>query len=184
MTLLARELSWASVGEFDVTKDKLLSDLSRTEDGLPRAGNAVLRDVLGEGGMGAVYLGFDEKLQIEVAVKVLPFRAARDPSAVERFFREARSTARVDHPNLVRVLTVDEERGTYYLVMEFVDGESAEARMKREGPLHERDVLEIAIAAGEALSAAHAKGILHRDVKPANILIRFEDGRVKLAAAG
>ncbi len=170
--------------EYDVSKDNLLANLPRTGEGLPRAGSVVIHDMLGEGGMGAVYLGFDENLAVEVAVKVLPFRTARDTLAVERFYREARSTFRVDHQNVVRVLTVAEEAGTYYLVMEFVDGESADQRLKRGGPLPERDALEIVIAAGEALAAAHAKGILHRDVKPANIMIRFDDGRVKVTDLG
>ena len=158
--------------EYDISDDLLLLKLPRSREGLPRAGNVVIFERLGAGGMGAVYLGFVENLAAEVAVKVLSFNAARDPSAVDRFYREARATFKVDHPNMVRVLTIAEEAGTCYLIMEFVDGESAEARIRREGPLPERDALEIAVATGGALSAAHAKRILHRDVKPANLLIR------------
>ena len=171
-------------GRLDVRADPLLAPLERTPGGV-RAGDCVLAEKLGQGGMGAVYLGRHTNLDIEVAVKILPFHVAdTDTNAVARFRKEARATVRIDHPNIVRVFDVKEERGVHYLVMEYVDGESADARIKREGPLPERDALEIAIAAGEALAAAHAKGILHRDVKPANILIRFEDGRVKLADLG
>jgi len=135
--------------------------------------------------MGAVYRGRDDRLAIDVAVKVLPFHVAdTNPGLVERFVREARMAARVDHPNLVRVYTVGEEQGIHYIVTELVEGESAQARLDREGALSEDEALRICIGAGEALAAAHAEGIVHRDVKPANILLRAKDGRVKLADLG
>ncbi len=173
------------MGVHDVREDDLLHKLPRTEDGLPCAGNVIIQERLGKGGMGAVYLGRDTKLNVPVAVKVVPFHLVEsNPDLVKRFQREAQTAAQIDHPNLMRVYTVDEDRGVHYLVLEFVDGESAAERLKREGPLPEADALEIAVAAGEALSAAHAEGIIHRDTKPANIMIRHKDGRVKVADLG
>ena len=170
---------------YDVREDDLLHRLPRTPDGLPRAGNVVIQDRLGQGGMGAVYLGRDTKLNVPVAVKVVPFHLVEsNPDLVKRFQREAQAAAQVDHPNLMRVYTVDEESGVHYLVLEFVDGESAAERLNREGALPESDSLDICISVGEALAAAHAEGIIHRDIKPANIMIRHKDGRVKVADLG
>ena len=113
------------MGEGDITSDRLLAGLA-VEDGAVRIGNCLVTSKLGGGGMGAVYLGRDVKLDVPVAVKVIPFHLAEsNPGLVKRFQREARTAAQVDHPNLVRVYTVDEEKKVNYLVMEYVDGESA-----------------------------------------------------------
>jgi serine/threonine protein kinase len=167
-----------------VIEDRLLSGLP-VEGAAIRLGHVLVTDKIGAGGMGAVYRGHDEKLNIDVAVKVLPFHIAdHDPSMIDRFVREAQVAARVDHPNLVRVYSVGEENGIHYLVSDLIDGESADDKLKREGPLGEREALQICIEAGMALAASHAEGIIHRDVKPANILIRKKDGRVKVADLG
>jgi len=132
----------------DVHSDPLLGPLEKTPQGV-RAGDCILVEKLGQGGMGVVYLGKHLTLNIDVAVKVLPFHAAAGyPIAISRFQTEARSAVRVDHPNIVRVFHVGEEHGVHYLVMEFIDGESAADRLRREGPLPEADALGIAVAVG------------------------------------
>ena len=167
----------------DLLSDPLLRSLAGP-DGKLRLRNIVLRKRIGAGGMGAVYLGHHEKLDIDVVVKVLARGEAGGSGAVRRFFAEARAAAKIDHPNLVRVFDVDEMEGVHYIVMEHVRGADAGKLIAEKGPFDETRALEIARGAARALRAAHKKGIVHRDVKPANILIREEDGAVKLADLG
>ena len=127
--------------------------------------------------MGAVYYGIHPRLNKEVAVKVLPFdMAERNPDAIQRFYREAQLAARVQSPHLVGVMDVNQESGLFFLVMEYVDGVSALGYLRKITQtgamgLHEAVALDICIAACTGLAAAHAKGVIHRDVKPDNILI-------------
>ena len=147
-------------------------------------GKVHLKRRLGEGGMGAVYVGHHLTLDVDVAVKVLPPELARrHPAFVERFLREARTAAQIHHPNIVQVYDVDYERGFFYIVMEYVDGETAAERLRRRGRLGEREVVGIAMDAAAALEYARRKQIVHRDVKPENLLISKE-GEVKLADLG
>jgi hypothetical protein len=147
----------------------------------------VLYEKLGQGGMGAVYRGKHLRLGIDVAVKVMAQPAAVAPEQagefVKRFIREAQTAAQIDHANLVRVLDVNTEHGVYFLVMQLVDGESAGDRLKRTGKISERQAVEIVLGAAEGLAEAHKKGIVHRDVKPDNILLDKE-GRVRVADLG
>ncbi|MHC4505648.1 MAG: serine/threonine-protein kinase, partial [Planctomycetota bacterium] len=142
---------------------------------------------LGQGGMGAVYRGKHLRLGIDVALKVMAQPSAMAPDQAEefvkRFIREAQTAAQIDHPNLVRVLDVNTEHGVYFLVMQLVDGESAGDRLKRTGRIGERGAVEIILGAAEGLAEAHKKGIVHRDVKPDNILLDKE-GRVRVADLG
>jgi serine/threonine protein kinase len=138
---------------------------------------------LGQGGMGSVYYGVHPRLRKEVAVKILPLHMAGKPDLVQRFFREAQTAAQIQSPHLVGVLDVNEESGHFFLVMEFVSGLSAGGylrQVKEQGRagLSEHEVLMIALAAAEGLAAAHAAHIIHRDIKPDNILIpRRKSGR-------
>jgi hypothetical protein len=126
--------------------------------------------VLGKGGFGIVFRAFDEALQRVVAVKVLsPHLAATSP-ARKRFLREARSSAKVRHENIVQVYAV-EEQPLPYLVMEFIPGETLQQRVDRIGPLETAEVVQIGRQIAQGLAAAHAMGLIHRDIKPANILI-------------
>ncbi|HEY3321684.1 MAG TPA: protein kinase [Planctomycetota bacterium] len=159
-----------------------------TEDGsLPMVGGVRLQRLLGEGGMGQVYLGWHTRLNILVAVKLLKRGCALDEPM---FVREARLTARIEHPNLVRIFDVDKNAasGETFIVMEYVQGTSAYELLKQHldagTQLSETAVLRLALMTAKALSAAHAKFIVHRDVKPDNILVRRSDGAVKLTDLG
>jgi serine/threonine-protein kinase len=125
---------------------------------------------LGEGGMGVVFRARDTRLQRDVALKLLPDHFAGDPERLARFQREAQVLASLNHPNIAQVHGLEESPGNRCIVMELVDGETIQERLKR-GPIPIDEALQIAIQISEALEAAHAKGIVHRDLKPANIKI-------------
>lgn len=136
---------------------------------------------IGEGGMGTVFLAVEETLVRRVAVKVMLASLQGDESAHGRFLREARSMATVEHPNVVRVYAFGRVKELTYIVMEYVEGESAAERIRRTGPLPVREALTILRPTVEALAAAWDKEIVHRDVKPSNILLGPQ-GRVALGA--
>ena len=137
---------------------------------------------LGAGGMGEVYLARDGRLGREVAVKVLPEHLTADPGALARFEQEARAVAALSHPNIRGIHDVGREGEVVYAVMELLDGESVRVRLQR-GVLAPRKAAEIAAAIARGLSAAHEKGIVHRDVKPENVFVT-KDGRVKVLDFG
>jgi len=144
----------------------------------------VLVATLGSGGMGKVYRGYHGRLGIEVAVKCLPPQLfALDPSNQTRFEREAQLGAVITHQNVVRVYDVGQAFGLQYLVMELVRGETARERSRRKGPLPEREALGLIVQAAEGLAAIHDRGVVHRDVKPQNLLVA-RDGTVKVADLG
>ncbi|HZQ99975.1 MAG TPA: protein kinase [Chloroflexota bacterium] len=147
------------------------------------AGRYELGSPIGAGGMASVYLARDVRLDRPVAVKLLASSFAADPRAVERFRREARAAAGLGHPNVVAVYDWGRDGEAYYLVMEYVDGENLRQLLDRRGPLPEDEALGIAAAVAEALEAAHARGIVHRDVKPHNVMIDGR-GRVKVGDFG
>jgi eukaryotic-like serine/threonine-protein kinase len=134
-----------------------------------RLGRFRILSVIGEGGMGAVLAAEDPKLGRAVAVKVVQPARAEDASARSRFLREARAAAAVTHDNIVSVYEVDEDRGILYLVMPLLAGESLQARLQRQGPLPTSDVARLGRQIAEGLAAAHARGLIHRDIKPTNI---------------
>ena len=141
-------------------------------------------DKLGEGGMGAVYKTVHLGLRRFSALKVLPqHMVERLPHAVDRFMREARSAAALSHPNIVTVFNVDEVDGYHFIDMEFVDGENVHERFLTQGRLDIEESTRIVMDTAKALGAAHAKNIIHRDVKPANILLDEENG-VRVADFG
>jgi len=166
--------------------DPLLAHV-REHVGYKVLGGVVLYQKLGQGGMGAVYKGRHLRLDMDVAVKIMAPPAGLSPSHadnfIQRFLREARTAASISHQNLIRVIDVNTESGVYYLVMDYIDGESAADRLKRKGALPEAEAVEICLGAAEGLAAAHERGIVHRDVKPDNILID-KSGRVVVADLG
>ncbi|MFA6108082.1 MAG: protein kinase, partial [Candidatus Latescibacterota bacterium] len=141
-------------------------------------------DLIGRGGMGSVYRARDESRQRDVALKVLQFEAREDPRAAERFRREARLAAQLDHPNIVSVRGSGSAEGYLYLVMELVEGRSLRAELRhRRGALPIDQALSVAGQVFAALQAAHQHGIIHRDIKPENILLS-EDRTVKVLDFG
>ncbi|HET7563534.1 MAG TPA: serine/threonine-protein kinase, partial [Gemmatimonadaceae bacterium] len=132
---------------------------------------------IGRGGMGIVYRALDVRLKRHVAVKVLPPDLAYRADIRARFLREAETAAQLSHPNIVQIFTVDERDGLVYFVMALVDGESLGARLKREPQLPVDTVRRILHGVADALACAHTHGVIHRDIKPDNILLESESGR-------
>ncbi len=135
-----------------------------------RIGPYELRGEIGRGGAGVVYAGWDPRLQRDVAVKVLRAPNASD-AQLRRFAREARSLAKVRHPNVVAVHEVGHEQGRPYIVMDRVRGESLQARIDRDGPLAPREAAAVCARLARALEAAHGESVVHRDVKPDNVIV-------------
>lgn len=166
----------------DLSGDALLVNLKRIEyenRSLPSLGGIPLLRRIGRGAMGAVYYGVHPRLQNEVAVKVLPAALAQaDPDLSKRLFREAQLAARIRSENLISVLDVNEENGIFYLIMEYVAGISAGDYLRARRKLGhecvpEAEALEICIAATQGLAAAHLAGVIHRDIKPDNIMVPY-----------
>jgi eukaryotic-like serine/threonine-protein kinase len=142
-----------------------------------------LEEQIGSGGMSTVYRAWDTTLERWVAIKLMHRDISSDPDQLERFRREARAVARLNHPHLVTVIDFGEDDGSPYIVLEFVEGETLKQRIKRLGRLPVAEAVAYAIEIGRALSAAHGARLVHRDVKPQNVLIDRE-GRAKVTDFG
>jgi len=138
--------------------------------------------MLGEGGMGVVYRAEDSELGREVALKLLPAEMADNPKRLERFRREAKAVAAINHPNIVTIHSIESVETTHFLTMELVEGESLD-RIIPPGGMPLAKVFEIAVPLADALSSAHERGIVHRDLKPANVMITGEN-RIKVLDFG
>ena len=155
-----------------------------------RYGNYQALSLLGEGGMGAVYLAEHPGIGRRVAIKVLRSEMGHDPQLLTRFLNEARAANAIRHPNIIEVLdSGTTAKGASYLVMELLEGESLSARIRRLSRLDERSAIEIAMQTASGLGAAHAKGIIHRDLKPDNLFVIPEESdasreRVKILDFG
>ena len=146
-------------------------------------GRYEIEELVGHGGMSSVYKAHDALLERHVALKVLHDQYSDDDDFVERFKREARSVAQLQHPNIVTVIDRLEEDGRQYIVFEYIDGENLKERVVREGRLEVRDALEVALEVARGLAFAHENGLVHRDVKPQNVLLNG-DGRAKVTDFG
>lgn len=155
----------------------------RRAEGPPQLSGYTIQKQLGKGATGTVWLARQESLQREVAVKVLSPRRAADGAFVERFQAEARAAASLNHPNVVHVYDVGEQDGVHYLSMEYMDAGCLESRLARGGPLPWREALGVLADGARALEYAASRGLVHRDVKPAN-LMQGSDGRTRLADLG
>ena len=140
-----------------------------------RLGSYRIRQTLGRGGMGMVFEAFEERLQRSVALKVMNPDLAKKPDARERFLREARAAASLNHDHVVPIYHVDEQDGIPFISMPMLKGEPLDVRLKRVKPLPIAEAIRIGRETAEGLAAAHAIGLIHRDIKPGNIWL--EDGR-------
>ncbi len=128
-----------------------------------------LEELVGTGGMSSVYRARDRLLERHVAIKVLHEHYSGDDDNIERFRREARSAAKLSHPNIVTVIDRGEAEGRQFIVFEYVDGQNLKQLVQSKGRLPVRDALELGVEIGRALAFAHAQGLVHRDVKPQNV---------------
>src|ERR1039458_8303261 len=151
---------------------------------LALAGRYSIDRELGRGGMGIVYLAREVHLDRPVAIKLLPPDRANDSSLRERFLREARLAAKLSHPNIIPIHAVDDLGGFVFYVMAFVDGETLAQRVRTRGPLPSSEGARVLREVAWALAHAHAQGLVHRDVKPDNILLEMATGRVLVADSG
>src|SRR5437879_6492428 len=126
---------------------------------------------LGAGGMGEVYLAQDTKLDRKVALKILPADVATHPDRMKRFVQEAKAASALNHPNIITIYEIDETASGHFIATEFIVGETLRELMQ-SAPIKFTEVLDVAIQTANALSAAHAAGIVHRDIKPENVMLR------------
>ncbi|HEX8999800.1 MAG TPA: serine/threonine-protein kinase, partial [Blastocatellia bacterium] len=138
--------------------------------------------LLGAGGMGEVYLARDSKLDRPIALKILPAQFTADPMQVQRFAREARAASALNHPNIITIHEIGHDAGAHFIATEFIAGETLREKINR-GKIELKEALRIATQIADALSAAHAAGIVHRDIKPENVMVR-PDGLVKVLDFG
>ncbi len=146
-------------------------------------GKYKITDEVGRGGMAVVYRAYDPALQRYVAIKVMAPHMTWEPESLERFLREARSAAQLKHPNIITIYDIGQESGWYYIVMELVEGVTLKDLLQKKGALTVASILDILRQVAAALDHAHQRGIVHRDIKPGNILIEA-DGRAVLTDFG
>src|SRR5512144_286425 len=154
-----------------------------TEIGTTLGGRYRLVELLGQGGVATIYRARDAQLDRDVAVKLLRPEFGRDPDFLARFRDEARAAASLSHPNIVAVFDFGEDASGPYIVMELVDGQDLASILRENGPLPPRQAARVSAEVAKALHAAHVRGIVHRDVKPSNILVG-RDGRIRVADFG
>ena len=174
----------------DAPAKKPVAEAAKSEDGKSgekkkdvQLGDFKLLRKLGHGGMGEVFLANQVSLDRQVAIKILSREMAKKPGFVERFVREARAMARIDHPNAVKVYAADADKGLNYVAIEFIDGQSMQDWMDDKGKLDIGDAVHVVMCCADALAHAHEMNLIHRDIKPDNILVT-KKGVVKVADFG
>jgi serine/threonine protein kinase len=160
----------------------ILKPMEELRSGTALANKYKIIEILGRGGMGIVYKAEDTKLKRNVALKFLPPELMRNDEAKERFVLEAQAAAALSHPNICTIYEIDEEEGKSFIAMEYIEGQSLRANIKR-GPLGINEALDIAIQVAEGLEEAHKKEIIHRDIKSANIMVT-DKGQAKIMDFG
>jgi eukaryotic-like serine/threonine-protein kinase len=143
----------------------------------------LIEEVIGMGGMGAVYRALDTKLDRQIALKLLPTDQAADPEVVARFYQEGRSAARLDHENIARVYCIGQDGAFHYIAFEFIEGQTLKQRAETAGALSVNEAVHVALEIAQALVHASDRGVVHRDIKPSNIIIT-STGRAKLVDMG
>jgi len=171
-----------SEGIFFSQTRTILRSMEEFVPGTILAGKYKIAEVVGRGGMGIVYKAEDTKLKRRVALKFLPPELMLEEEAKERFVLEAQAAAALSHPNICTIHEINEEKGKSFIAMEYVEGQSLRAKIER-GSLEEQEALDIAIQIAEGLDEAHKKGIIHRDIKSANIMVT-EKGQAKVMDFG
>lgn len=146
-------------------------------------GNYVLLDKIGQGGMGAVYKAQHQRMKRFVAIKMLPSELLKMSAAADRFQREVEAAAKLRHPNIIATDDADESNGIHFLVMELVDGRDLSAQVKSDGPLPVEKAVSCIIQTARGLEFAHQRGVIHRDIKPGNLLIDSQ-GTIKILDMG
>jgi serine/threonine protein kinase len=179
---LANSLAERLVAEDLLTKYQANMILGRSASPLV-LDRYVILDSIGAGGMGIVYKAMHRSLHQIVALKLLPLHAVDSPDKVRRFQREMRAAAKISHPNVVRAFDASEANGQHFFAMEYVEGRDLRSFVKRDGPLSVERAVHVISEAAAGLGSAHSEGIVHRDVKPANILLG-NDGAVKVLDLG
>ena len=177
-----RALARALIAANHLTRFQAEMVLRRAGDRL-QIGNYRLEEPLGAGGMGQVFRGRHRRLQQPVALKVLSPELCWNKTAIRRFEREVRLASQVSHPNLVRALDAEEQQGRWFLVMELVPGEDLSKRIRKDGALPVAQAVDCIQQVAQGLQSAHAQGILHRDIKPGNLLLS-DSGQVKVLDLG
>jgi len=160
----------------------ILKPIEERSPGTFLAGKYKIVEVVGRGGMGIVYKAEDTKLKRNIALKFLPPELIRDPESRERFVLEAQAAAALSHPNICTIHEICEEEGDSFIAMEYIEGQSLKARMKK-APLGVEEAVDIAVQVAEGLEEAHKKGIIHRDIKSANIMVT-DKGQAKIMDFG
>jgi serine/threonine protein kinase/dienelactone hydrolase len=160
----------------------ILKPMEELRSGTALANKYKIIEIVGRGGMGIVYKAEDAKLKRNVALKFLPPELMRDDEAKERFVLEAQTAASLSHPNICTIHEIDEDEGKSFIAMEYIEGQSLRENIKR-GPLGINETLDIAIQVAEGLDEAHKKGIIHRDIKSANIMVT-DKGQAKIMDFG
>ncbi len=164
-------------------KPAAMSEDSKSGKSVSQIGDYKIIKKLGKGGMGEVYLAHQISLDRTAALKVLSKQLAGKEDFIKRFYREARAMAKIDHPNAVRVFEVREDLGIHYVAMEYVDGKSMQKWMDELGKLSIGDAVHVVMRCAEALQSAHAQNMIHRDIKPDNVMLTSK-GAVKVADFG
>ena len=157
--------------------------LDTAKGSMTSVGSYDLLDKIAEGGMGAIWRARDRRSGQIVAIKIMPAHMAANPVLLKRFEQEFRAASKLDHPNIVRALDYCGTGSTPFLVMEFVDGESVGQRIEREGRIAEDEAVRMIAQVSQGLYRAHKQGLVHRDVKPDNIMLS-KDGAAKLTDLG